>query len=59
MVMPTTASSARMMIWMTAKSTEVNRRHSARPARANGSTGLPAVEAARATAGVAMVTGPR
>jgi hypothetical protein len=48
-----------MMIWKTAKSTEVNSRQRPRPTRASGLVGAPAVEAARATAGVAMVTGPR
>jgi hypothetical protein len=52
--MPTTASSARTMIWATAKSTEVSSRQRPFPMRARtfGATGR--VEAAETTAGVAM-----
>src|SRR6187455_572779 len=41
------------MIWATAKSTDVNSRHRAWPARANGFVG--AAEAARTATGVAMI----
>lgn len=43
------------MIWTTAKSTDVNSRHSSRPSRASGFVGAPALVAARTAAGVAMI----
>jgi hypothetical protein len=49
------------MIWTTAKSTEVNRRHRPRPRRASGLVGSPALAAApepvaaRMAVGVAMI----
>ena len=42
------------MIWATAKSTEVSRRHSPIPTRARGFGPTGRVEAAETTAGVAM-----
>ena len=42
------------MIWTTAKSTEVRRRHSPHPRRATGLVGVDRVEAADSAAGVAM-----
>jgi hypothetical protein len=53
--MPIAPRVARTMIWTTAKSTEVNRRHSPRPSRASGFVGAPAFVAARRAVGVAMI----
>jgi hypothetical protein len=60
-VIPIAARIARTMIWTTAKSTEVNRRHRPRPRRASGLVGSPALAAApepvaaRMAVGVAMI----
>jgi hypothetical protein len=53
--MPIAARMARTMIWTTAKSTDVNRRHRPRPNRASGFVGAPAFVAARMAVGVAMI----
>src|SRR5688500_9320266 len=52
--MPTTASSERTMIWVTAKLTEVSSRHTAQPSRASGSGLLEAIPGARVAARFAI-----
>ena len=57
MVMPMTASTARKMIWRTAKSTDVNSRHIPYPIRA-GTFRPDGREVAQATSVLAMARGP-